>query len=491
MLFHRCANILRHSSPFKSRCSAIHDPFVEGPQNSWLPIATAKTDQKIIIDRLAAHRDSCVHQENPLIDQRIWENCRPSQRGGEERSTVHNDVDDPLYLEQLWTDTYALVCNDCMFISGVENVFLPPQNLTDIQKLSIVRLMHIDHGRLQENNYRDYIFAPTHSLHSELCMILQTRYFFLPDVIFSNADDVYREDLVKEITVDLYHKLNASAETQSKVIIAYEVAFAPKGDHFSNISIWFNPCRMFSLEDSQIKRIRRLKQKKKISIRNEHTHPNANGALISRTSSADFPYGITGIEPFVSMSPADDSEESHEFILIILEHRIDSMITENCSSVNDEQNNNFRLEERKRELQLKFVSMNAFHKIWMWPKREGMENVTMSTKAPPSNTMPYTPLTSDKPSTCMPMWNSFVKNIGGTEGLTNDLNDFQRLTIFRTLGNGTPLKSDPQALPHILSTASNELTPTKFCRTWKEILLGEPEDGIWDAAIRLHNTKLE
>ncbi len=463
---------------------ALHDPVVEGPQNAWLPIATTKTNAKLIVDRLAAHRDSSVHQENPLINHSIWENCRPSQRGGVERGGVHNDVDDPLYFEQMWADTYALICNDCMFISGVENVKLPSQVITDLQKLCIVRLMHIDHAQFQANHYRDYIFSPTHSLHSELCMILQTRYFFLPDVIFTNANDIRCEDLVKEITVDLYHKLGASVETKNKVITAYEVAFAPKGDHFANVTIWFSPCPVFNLEQSQIKSIRRLKQKKKILIRNEHTHPNANGALISRTSSADFPYGITGIEPFVSMSPANDSEESHGFIMSVLEHRIDSMIAENCSSVNDAQSNKCRLKERKRELQLKFVSMNAFHTIWTWPKREGMENVTISTKAPPSNTMPYTPLKSDKTSTCMPVWNSFVKNIGGTEGRTND---FKHLTIFRTLGSGTPLESEPQPLPHILSNARNQLTPTKYCETWKEILLGEPADGVWDAAVRLHS----
>ena len=77
---------------------------------------------------------------------------------------------------------------------------------------------------------------------------------------------------------------------QGNFVTVHEVAFAPKGQHDSNLSFWFNTPAI-KLEASQIKRSRRLKQKKKAQIRNEHTHPNANGALISRTCSADFPNG--------------------------------------------------------------------------------------------------------------------------------------------------------------------------------------------------------
>ncbi len=81
----------------------IHDPPLENP---WLPAASAKTNAQIIVDRFAAHRDSAVHQENPMIVQGIGENWRPSvargnkqQQGGD----VNEDVG--------WEDTYALVCN--------------------------------------------------------------------------------------------------------------------------------------------------------------------------------------------------------------------------------------------------------------------------------------------------------------------------------------------------------------------------------------------
>ena len=481
-----CMNwVMTGACPFGRRCAAMHDPLISGPTDcpAWLPIATAKTNARVIIDRLAAHRDSSVHQENPLITQSIWENCRPStthQRGAAE--TIARGVGSPSDLEQTWKDTYALVCNSGVSISGeeknVENA--PYQNLTDLQKLCIVRLMNVEQNPVQENHCQDYIFAPTHSLHSELCMILQTRYFCVPDVAFTDADVVRCNDVAKEISMDEYMVLIG------KKIIAHEVAFAPKGDHFANVSIWFNASPI-SLEQSMIKRSRRVKQKKKVQIRNEHTHPNANGALISRTSSADFPNGIPGIEPFVPMSPAYDCAESHELITSILEHRIDSIIVQNCSLVNDEQSKS--LDARMRQLLEKFLFMNKFHETWMWPKREGMGNVTVSTKAPPGNIMPYIPLKSSKDSPCISVWNSFVENIRGMKDRSCNVDDSKRLSVFHTLGSGTPLTSEAEPLPHILSDKSKELIPTKYCETWKELLLGEPADGKWDAAVRLDNKK--
>ena len=66
--------------------------------------------------------------------------------------------------------------------------------------------------------------------------------------------------------------------------------------------------------------ITQLKQKKKMQAqaRNDCTRPHANGALISRTSSADFPSTRPNIEPFVPMVPAEDTDEAHALLLAIL-----------------------------------------------------------------------------------------------------------------------------------------------------------------------------
>ena len=47
---------------------------------SWPPAASAKTNTQIIIN-FAAQYVSVVHQENPIINQNIWENYHPSHQG--------------------------------------------------------------------------------------------------------------------------------------------------------------------------------------------------------------------------------------------------------------------------------------------------------------------------------------------------------------------------------------------------------------------------
>ena len=118
-----------------------------------------------------------------------------------------------------------------------------------------------------------------------------------------------------------------------------------------------------------------------------------------------------------------------------------------------------------------------------------MGKVTISTKAPPGNIMPYIPLKSNKTSACVPVWNSFVKNIGGMDAHDEEgSNDPKRLAIFRTLGSGTPLTNESSPLPRILSNAS---TPAGECETWNEIVLGVPGNGKWETALCIHNKKRE
>jgi len=248
------------SSPFGRRCAAIHDPSICGPNvyPSWLPAATAKTNAQVIVDRLGAHRDNAIHQENPLIPQSIWENCRPSHHGRGDAECLK---------EQEWEDTYGLVCNSSnvsIFTGGVRNTTnIPVRKVTELQKLCIVRHMHSSSGKVDSyaedssQLYRDYVFAPTHSLNSELCMILQARYFILADVDYSGY--VSAKDIVKEISFDEYTSRTTPwvsvghGFNPSKVVSAHEVVFAPKAEHNANLSIWFD-AEPVKLEQSQIKR---------------------------------------------------------------------------------------------------------------------------------------------------------------------------------------------------------------------------------------------
>ena len=262
--------------------NTVHDPNISGPVDcpSWLPAATGNTNAQILIDRLAAQRVSIIFQKNFLIPQSIWENCRNEGSANSE-----------------WMDTYYLVCNYGIhsFLGRHVPSVRPIEKISHLQKLCMVHRIR-SNEQVSSQLYRDYVFAPTHSIQSELCMILQTCYFYLPRIQYTSVSQVPAEAVVRQISLDEYREHTTPWSSsyihaeQGNFVIVHEVAFAPKGQHDSNLSFWFNTPAI-KLEASQIKRSRRLKQKKKAQIRNEHSHPNANGALISRTCSADFPNG--------------------------------------------------------------------------------------------------------------------------------------------------------------------------------------------------------
>ena len=524
--------------PYGRRCPAIHDPSITGPLEnpSWLPAASAKTNAKIIVDKFAAHRDSAVHQENFMIVQGIWENCRPSLRlhGNESTSqSAGGDESD----ETSWLDTYALICNmdvpafgswpltNTTALKGRNDAASstkPSSNkLSDLQKLCIVSLMRGQNSSFSGSSsgcstggaqaqqlqlhklHRDFIYAPTHSLHSELCMILQTRYFLLLDVDYDNQDPIAsslcKHDIVKEIAFDEYKSRTTPWNSnyrfdKSKVMTATEVAFAPKGDCSANVSIWFD-AKPVKLEQSQIKRCRRLKQKNKAQLRNGHRAPHSNGALLCRTSTADFPSrAVPEIEPFVPMLPAEDSDETDKFMLAIIDHRIDCLINEE-TAYNDlgDASKKRELDKRMETLQTTYAGMDRFHQKWVWPKREGSEAVDESTLAPPCNTMPYIPSRSSEGSTCSSMWQSFVDTVKLHEAMSEAeqaappkimSSEAGHLNVFQALDNGLPASSlGSRRIPHLRPT-SHESDDDKE-NTWREIVLGA--DGKWKKACRLYN----
>ena len=246
---------------------------------------------------------------------------------------------------------------------------------------------------------------------------------------------------------------------------------------------------------------RRLKQKKKTQIKS-CTAPNGNGALISRTSTADFPCGAPEIVPFISMLPAEENDDSHGLIMSIIEHRIDSIIlASKSSSVNDEYKKR-QLYLRMKKLQKTFSAMSKFHKRWVWPKRTGLERITPLTKAPPGNIMPYIPsLKSKSESNNSPsvLWHQFVKNMSSTTECGHlyemDTDDAQRLSIFHEVDGRDDTNSESNAkssLPHITPVVYdwwNSKASTSKDDAWKEILLNLPKDGKLQAALNLYLEK--
>ena len=508
--------------PYGRRCPAIHDPSISGPLEnpSWLPAASAKTNAQIIVDRFAAHRDSTVHQENPLIAQGIWENCRPSLDGRKSTSSQRGGRDES---DMGWLDTYALICNIDVPTFGSFPLSNTPSNkdstrglqrlsnkLSELQKLCIVSQMRGQDSSFSGSSsigtqqlhllHRDFIFAPTHSLHSELCMILQTRYFLLLDEnTITTASG--KLDFVKEISSDEYTSRKTPWNSnyrfkQNKVIVATEVAFAPKGDSNANVSIWFD-AKPVKLEQSQIKRCRRLKQKNKAQLRNGHTAPHSNGALLCRTSTADFPTRAPPeIDPFVPMLPAEDNDENDKFMLAIIDHRIDCLINEKNMSHDSLEGDALRkkeLDERMKTLEAAYARMNQFHQKWIWPKREGSEVVDESTLSPPCNNMPYIPSRSSEGSTWSSMWHSFVDtatlNVTSAEQVIPKVMHSKagHLIVFQALDNGLPASSSGSRRIPRIKPSSHEPEDDDKENTWKEIVLGA--DGKWKKAYQLYNEK--
>lgn len=274
----------------------VHDPSVSAHhETAWLPAAPAATNARVIVDPLILHNASAIHWANPLVPQTIWEHCRPSQRGsGFSRAT------ELVKTHQEWIDTYRLVCNSgCSAFGDGGQDMKQVKKVDELHRLCIVRLMRIGESpyspsmsggsSVQSSRlHEDYVFSPTHALYGELCMVLQSRYFLVLDVDFDNGDCVDVGDIVREISSD-EHKARTTPWIHgyyvdpSKVVMAHEVVFAPKGDHAANPSIWFDALPI-QLGPAQIKRYRRLKQKSKTEIRSGYICPNSDGALMVRTS---------------------------------------------------------------------------------------------------------------------------------------------------------------------------------------------------------------
>jgi hypothetical protein len=218
-----------------------------------------------------------MHQENCLIPQSCWEICGSDEMTNE------------------WTKTYNLVCN--MGVNSFSGRHAPDgriEQISHFKKLCLV--LHMRDGLETPQLYQDYIFTPTHSIHSKLCMILWTLYFIFLRVGCTDVAELTADSVVREISIAEYSARTTPCSSayvhseQGQFVIVHEVAFSPKGQHDPNLSFWFNTPAIV-LDPSQFKRCRRDKQKEKAKIRNKHTHTNANGALISRTCSAEFPNG--------------------------------------------------------------------------------------------------------------------------------------------------------------------------------------------------------
>lgn len=297
-----------------------------------------------------------------------------------------------------------------------------------------------------------------------------------------DSTNATKDSIVQEISFQDYTSRSTPWSTRgipytpSEVVSVHEIAFAPKGDHGSNVSMWFDETPV-SLEQSQIKRSRRMKQKHKTDVTSGHSRPNGNGALIARMSPADFPSTRPSIDPFVTMVPTMDDAMSIGVIDAIIEHRIDCLCNFSSST---------EILNRKMKLQEVFTRILQVHKPWVWPKRKGMERVNATTKAPPGNAIHYNP--SKVPLKRMydvgTIWERFADDLNedGVLPATDSTCQRKRLPIFGSVEK----RRDTARLPRLSSVETG--VESKGYATWKELLIGKPR-GKWTTARELYLAK--
>lgn len=491
-------------SPFGRRCCAIHDPRVQGPEEcpSWLPAATSKTSAQIIMDPLYIHYENAIHQENPLIPQTIWDGCRPSFKNKcYDNCFGENKMSTAEYNYIAWMDTYRLVCNAGVRAFRDQEKIRNPKTFTELQRLCCV--VSMDRGQdsnceedkdVSSSDRIDYIFSPTHSIMNELCMILRVKYFLLLDVDYSKGN-VCVDDIVREISEEEYKDRTrpwSSKEfpfSPSKVVKVHKLAFGPKGDHFANISFWFDE-EIIPLEQSEIKRIRRAKQKNKTSIRNGHTRPHANGFLVSCTSSADFACNRSlAFDPFVPMIPAEDNSFVESLVDAIMMHRVNYLISKNLplelKSLKEKE-----LAKQMDDAMHNFFGYWDFFNRWVWPKRKEMESVNALSMAPSKNSIHYEPSTTNTRANQMcKIWRSFVgQHDANADPLQLPMaENAKRLKVFRSMQKRVDTRSK---LPKL--GTGRDGGASKPTEAWDEIVLGKSVNGInkWETTKRIHEERI-
>ena len=183
------------------------------------------------------------------------------------------------------------------------------------------------------------------------------------------------------------------------------------------------------------------------------------------------------------MIPAEDDVKSNRLLDDIIAHRIDSIILSMNNSDADEEEPK-KLLDRKKQIQKSYEEMCSFHKKWMWPRREGLDNITYSTQAPPGNAITYAPKTTiddhEGKFDIGNIWQGFVENMAVNDHEAAEHK--KRLPVFHSLS----LRSESRRTPRL--SPSNE-EDDGIDHTWKQLLLGQ--SGEWSTALELYENKMK
>lgn len=380
-------NIPRLLSPFDQRCSGLHDPRISSPRSSWLPHAETLVNSvgtSANVDKLYHQQLSAVYSCSPIynyIPKRRWKS-------------------DPSQTFFAWRDLYAYVCNlsgnatswdyDYDYSSVVNSMGYPLQqsffkDSASRLRTELVRVLVALKIRERKKG-QSFAYLPTHLFCGELCMVLQTRAFKVPNELKNLQGNA---SIISEIDFDPKNVPGGSND----IVVAREIAFGPVGDPgIRQVSIWFNieesdlvPCT-----SQQAKRHKRSRHRLK-KDRGKERSSSQNISMATNTTQSSSNYPEDDIQktpdtvehaPFFNYQPVD--ADAFNLVTSILIHRSQVILLWILNPPKQRKDviaNSLRAFEH--QIESSFSSQRRHWMTWSWPINQGRDRIDEDTDVPP------------------------------------------------------------------------------------------------------------
>eukprot|EP00554_Chaetoceros_debilis_P014899 CAMPEP_0194126274 /NCGR_PEP_ID=MMETSP0150-20130528/59904_1 /TAXON_ID=122233 /ORGANISM="Chaetoceros debilis, Strain MM31A-1" /LENGTH=1236 /DNA_ID=CAMNT_0038820127 /DNA_START=46 /DNA_END=3756 /DNA_ORIENTATION=- len=489
--------------PFDTRCIGLHDPRVTSDDHemAWLPHAETminKVTDGANVDKFYHERLTSAYNSFPLYgyvplvrkdrginleDDASWEDfynhvCN-SWRMEKQHST-------PVAAAS-WEDFYNHVCNSWRMekqhstpvaARGVDS----PSNAS-LEYLSEADTLEIVLNMRKDKLGTSFAYSPTHLLHGDLCMVLQSKSFQLQ----SGLDASSRPSTVlKEVTDQNEGGIHFKV---------YEIAFGPIGDPtVRTLSIYFDipTSDLCKCTPQQAKHHKRSRHRLKSSKR-------------SLQSADDY---LTVVPPFDDHQPLD--EATFDLITNILALRLKMVrLFSGGYDFGVVHAAKEHLEISANTLKQSYFSLLRFWVTWSWPEQVLQRPINSDTDVPPVEThydcnihdvkyirtkecyglgtrryeFKMTPITKHLPSF---LWKSYLINVQLARGksieevktLSPTVDDdtfsrLERLRVFRDLSLGKETFSD-RTLNHF------KIGRITLDRTASVHTLIQSWDSVWD-----------
>jgi hypothetical protein len=467
-------------------------------QPCWLPHLEAPVNGlpgSAYVEKHHHERQRILRQSNPLVY------THPCEGVCQQTIGIRN-VNDVNFEEMEWRKTYRRVVNLSQNVVFQQKKPMPQshigqKHISELQRLQIALFFLDDHS--SEQNYRSYIYQPTHLVYNELCMILRTKYIRL----------FHSSDSVKKISKERYHAHRApwgksSAQgTQyvdlsycpNDVIVVQEICYGPVGRK-EECRLYFDiaSADIVAISPQQVKKYKKKSHSVGVipgssfatdgSIKNGFPAGSRPSTLPVTVKAPTFDSLVQ--PPFVFPQPVCD--DAHALCIEIVKHRIKVVkhqlqLEKSSSSCNEWQ----LVVSLERELKEKFLSLQRHYESFFWPV--GRDDFDPNIDIPPVRG-PYKVKKANQGSENYSgtnvsefIWNSFTKILPSgsssehcvSEQSNGDLmqetttSGRPRLTVFQRLTNIEEEQSS-KTFPS-LGSKNGEKSLAAGEDAWKSILL--------------------